>query len=99
MQENSTLFNTGYDLMLQERYEEAITFFEAYRQQNPNYAPCFNNIGLCNLRLGTKEKNNDFLETAIQYFNRALNEIEPWESYPSADENLKTAMEELEKLK
>jgi len=83
-------------------YNEAIILFWKDLEQNPNSSIAHNNIGLAQTLLGVDQKDISLLESAIQYFQKAIAfaivESTPGESYPIANKNLKWAEEELSKL-
>lgn len=100
MNEKPNFFNEGLKCIEKKSYNEAIILFNQDLEQTPNDSITHHKIGLAQTYLGVSQKDKSLLESAIQHFRKAiaLVESDPGKTFPTANENLNWASEELRKL-
>ena len=101
MNKNSEQFNQAVGLLNFKVYEEAIKLLEQDIKQNPDNFASYHNIGLAQTYLGIDKQDKCLLQSAIQNLEKAIQIVKGLnnkDGYPTAEVNLKWAMEELEKL-
>ena len=102
MENNLKEFNRGLELLVQKKYEEAIEIFKKDISLNPENLESYNNIGVAQTYLGIINQDMNLLTSDIQHFEKAIaiaKEFNYKDGYPSAENNLKWAKDELFKLK